>query len=305
MFNYNHLYYFYMTAKLGGVVNAAKSLRIAQPSLTAQIRALEGELNLRLFFKDGRRMALTPDGQRAYGFCKKIFEAAEELSDHLRSSGAHKGVRFRIGVSREIERPFVSDVLTTLIRKKQLQVQPMLTLTSNEHGILLESMRAGDLDCVITNAPVYAQDLLTTVELSMPVVAVAAPSYIEPLVGKKKGSIAWNIKEYEMDLVLPTDQLRLRIESDIWLQKHKIRNSVIFESDMLAVVVRAVVEKVGVAFLPQPYIARELNCEALVYVGDSAAQWHHSIYIVTRRAKKTGPIITQLSEYFLQLGGKQ
>lgn len=304
MFNYNHLYYFYMTAKLGGVVRAAKSLRIAQPSLTAQIRALEGKLNLRLFFKDGRRIALTPDGERAYGFCKKIFEAAEEFSDHLRSSGANKGVRCRIGVSREIERPFVSDVLTTLLRKKQFQVKPMLTLTSNEHGILLESMRSGELDCIITNVPVYAQDVLTTVELSMPVVAVAAPSYIETLVGKKKGSTAWKIKEYKLDLVLPTDQLRLRIESDIWLQRHKIRNFVIFESDMLAVVVRAVIEKVGVAFLPQPYIARELNCEALIHVGDCAALWRHNIYIVTRKVKHVDPIVNHLREYFLQLGGK-
>ena len=33
MYNYNHLYYFYVTAKAGGVNAAAQHLRISQPSL--------------------------------------------------------------------------------------------------------------------------------------------------------------------------------------------------------------------------------------------------------------------------------
>lgn len=76
MFNYNHLYYFYMTAKSGGVTFAAKALRIAQPSLSAQLKVLENTLNRKLFHKVGRRMELTPDGEQAFGFCRKMFESA-------------------------------------------------------------------------------------------------------------------------------------------------------------------------------------------------------------------------------------
>ena len=48
-------------------MNAAKALKTAQPSLSAQIKTLEGELNLSLFQKLGRRLVLTPDGERVYG----------------------------------------------------------------------------------------------------------------------------------------------------------------------------------------------------------------------------------------------
>jgi len=39
--NYHHLYYFWLAAKEGGVSRAAKKLRLAQPTLSSQIRALE------------------------------------------------------------------------------------------------------------------------------------------------------------------------------------------------------------------------------------------------------------------------
>src|SRR5271170_7148184 len=111
MFNFNHLYYFYVTAKSGGVTLAAKSLRIAQRSLSAQLRVLEGALNQKLFQKVGRRMELSPDGQVAYGYCRRIFETAEEFSDFLKQSDQSKGTRVRIGVTDQIERPFVADLV--------------------------------------------------------------------------------------------------------------------------------------------------------------------------------------------------
>lgn len=304
MFNYNHLYYFYVTAKQGGVMNAAKALRIAQPSLSAQLKTLEGELNLSLFQKVGRRLVLTPDGERAFGFCRKIFEAAEEFSDHLRQSGASKGQRCRIGVTREIERPFIADVLTTILRKKKSQEQPLLSMTSNEHATLLESLRSGELDAVVTNHPTYGPDVRTLAELSMPVVAVAAPNCIKSLAGKKTAGIAAIVRESKIGLVLPSEQLKLRIETDLCLQKLKVRNAVVFESDILAVVVRAAVEGVGVAFLPQPYISRELNHEALEYVGGQSPLWYHSIFIVTRNSKHSNPIISDVRDHFIRLGGK-
>ena len=58
MFNYNHMYYFYVTAKLGGVTNAAQYLHISQPSLSSQLKVFESTIEQKLFEKKGRRMQL-------------------------------------------------------------------------------------------------------------------------------------------------------------------------------------------------------------------------------------------------------
>ncbi len=79
MYNFNHLYYFYIVAKSGGVTNAAKHLRVSQPSLSSQLKVLESSLDLKLFQKVGRSNQLTQAGSAVYGFCRQMFEISEQM----------------------------------------------------------------------------------------------------------------------------------------------------------------------------------------------------------------------------------
>jgi LysR family transcriptional regulator, transcriptional activator of nhaA len=47
--NYNHLYYFHVTASEGSVARAAARLGIGVPTVSEQIRQLERELGIPLF----------------------------------------------------------------------------------------------------------------------------------------------------------------------------------------------------------------------------------------------------------------
>src|SRR5918998_5572613 len=57
------LRYFLAAADLGSFSAAAEDLLLAQPSLSEQIRRLEGELGVPLFVRAGRRLALTEAGR--------------------------------------------------------------------------------------------------------------------------------------------------------------------------------------------------------------------------------------------------
>src|SRR5206468_2504321 len=54
---------FCAAARLGSVSRAAESLRLSQPSVSLQIKALERELGVRLFERRGPKIVLTPDGK--------------------------------------------------------------------------------------------------------------------------------------------------------------------------------------------------------------------------------------------------
>ena len=81
--NYNHLFYFYITAKLEGVTAAAKYLNTSQSSLSIQINTLEETLGKDLFHKAGRRMELTDTGRELYQYCRRAFDIFNEMFDQL------------------------------------------------------------------------------------------------------------------------------------------------------------------------------------------------------------------------------
>lgn len=80
--NLHHLRYFVTLAHMEHYTKAAKQLSITQPSLSHAISALEEELNVRLFEKDGRNVVLTKWGSV---FLKDV----EEILAHLDSSVAN------------------------------------------------------------------------------------------------------------------------------------------------------------------------------------------------------------------------
>ena len=61
--NYKHLYYFWVTAKEGGMSHAADRLGLAVQTVSAQVRLLEQSLGHALFKPAGRGLALTDAGR--------------------------------------------------------------------------------------------------------------------------------------------------------------------------------------------------------------------------------------------------
>lgn len=81
------LRYFLALAEHRHFGRAARSLRIAQPSLSQQIRALETELGTTLFERSSRHVALTADGEVLLPYARRMLALAAdfraELDDRL------------------------------------------------------------------------------------------------------------------------------------------------------------------------------------------------------------------------------
>ena len=77
--NYHHLRYFWTVAKEGGLTKAAVKLHVSQPTISAQIQALEGVLGEKLFRRVGRGLALTDAGQHVLSYAEEIFSIGADL----------------------------------------------------------------------------------------------------------------------------------------------------------------------------------------------------------------------------------
>ncbi|MFN9746820.1 MAG: LysR family transcriptional regulator [Betaproteobacteria bacterium] len=95
---------FVQVAELGSFTRAAAVLRVAQPALSRQVRALEVELRQSLFERNGRGVTLTPAGTRLLahgrGILQQVQRAVQDLEE-LR--GAATGV-LSIGLPPSLSR---------------------------------------------------------------------------------------------------------------------------------------------------------------------------------------------------------
>ncbi|MCA9586359.1 MAG: LysR family transcriptional regulator [Myxococcales bacterium] len=72
------LHYFVAVAEEGHVGRAAARLRVAQPPVSRQLRALEDELGQALFERTPRGMRLLPPGERFLVYARAALSAIEQ-----------------------------------------------------------------------------------------------------------------------------------------------------------------------------------------------------------------------------------
>lgn len=79
--NWNQVFYFSEVAAVGSIKHAALKLQISPSTLSEHILQLERDLNIRLFNRLHRKMALTEQGSRLYQYAKQMFETGQRLID--------------------------------------------------------------------------------------------------------------------------------------------------------------------------------------------------------------------------------
>ncbi len=75
------LKYFIVTANSGSIGKAAERLFIAQPSLSAALRELEGETGRKLFSRTSKGTYLTHDGEEFLRYARQVIEQAALLEE--------------------------------------------------------------------------------------------------------------------------------------------------------------------------------------------------------------------------------
>lgn len=109
--NHTQLRSFHASAAHGGFTAAAKALRISQPTITTQVRALESEYDVELFVRSGRNVQLTPAGEELFSITKRIMQLETEAHDLLQAFGSHLAGHLRLAAVG----PFhATDVLAAL-----------------------------------------------------------------------------------------------------------------------------------------------------------------------------------------------
>src|SRR6266487_2198211 len=143
--NPHQLELFYHVAKSKGVTRAARQMPygIQQPSVSAQVNALERDLGVTLY--ERRPFRLTPAGESLFKFVQPFFGQMAEVRQQLQGAA-----QIRIGASPIVFRDYLSPVIDA-VRKQFPQLS--MTLRAVNQPDLITAIEHDELDIVISLIP--------------------------------------------------------------------------------------------------------------------------------------------------------
>jgi LysR family transcriptional activator of nhaA len=149
--NYNHLHYFWVVAREGGVVRASEELLVSQPTISNQLKELESSLGHRLFDRVGRGLRLTEAGRVAFNYANEIFSLGQEMLNALEHQPAGRVMRLGAGVVDVIPKPVARQLLSPATKLEQ---PVRLVCREDKSDRLLADLAARRIDLVLSDAPI-------------------------------------------------------------------------------------------------------------------------------------------------------
>jgi LysR family transcriptional activator of nhaA len=149
--NYRHLRVFWVVAREGGVTRASRKLNVSQPTVTAQIRALEASLGQRLFARSGRGVVLTDAGRSVHRYAEEILGLGQELVDTMHGRSPERTLRLTVGVAMVVPKLIAYRIMEPALR---LGTAVRLECLEDTPERLLGELASFALDLVLADTPV-------------------------------------------------------------------------------------------------------------------------------------------------------
>ena len=166
-----HLRYFVAVAEEGHITRAAERLGIEQPPLSHQIKALERELDVQLFYRKARGVELTEAGRALFDDARTILARLNHAVEATRRTARGEQGRICVGITATSPfHPFVPRAIRAF-----REAFPLVSLTLEEQVSLelIERLRSERMDVAFIRAAIAdPQGLVVTPLLEEPLVVV-------------------------------------------------------------------------------------------------------------------------------------
>lgn len=259
--------------------SAAEHCHVSQPSLSAQLAALEDALGVRLFERDRRRVMVTVAGVPLLGRARKLVLAADELTEAARRGREPLSGPLRVGVIPTIS-PYLLPSLTPALRGRF----PGLSLrwVEDKTPVLMQRLHQGSLDAAVLALEADIGEVEHTLIGKDPFVLVAPRGH--PLARAK-----------------PADRRELKGQSVLLLEDgHCFRDQALsfctqaraeeleFRATSLPTLIQMVAGGAGITLLPALAVATEARRGRLIVRRFKAPEPSRTIVLVWRPSSALG-----------------
>lgn len=168
----HQLRYFLAVARTANFSRAAEQCRVAQPSLSQQIKKLEDELGERLFERTKRAVSLTPAGERLRAHAERVLDELEQAKASVCEGGGVVRGRVVLGVLPTVA-PFYLPERLRDFAAEYPEVE--VVIHEDTTAQLVKAVLAKEIDLALVSLPVEQRGLASVALFEEPLL-VALPT---------------------------------------------------------------------------------------------------------------------------------
>jgi DNA-binding transcriptional LysR family regulator len=273
---------FQTVAQLLSFNRAAQVLNYAQSTVSVQIKLLEQELGVSLFERLGKRIVLTPEGQKLIRYARKMVDMEQEtLTEMSRKEEPHGSISVRIPQTLSTYRlPDILQQFKARYPKVGFNVSTCASYT------LEQELKAGIIDVAFLLADaINAQDLQSEVLAIEPLILIADPAH--PLAAKPKVTT----KDLEGEsILLPKHDCGYKMQFETMLSERQIK-STITELNSIEAVKQCVIRGIGITIIPQIAVATEIAQNQLTPLAWTDDTIESAVLMIHHKDKWISPVL--------------
>jgi DNA-binding transcriptional LysR family regulator len=271
---------FATVAELGQLTRAAERLHISQPALSAQIKALEDELNVALFERSAGGMALTAAGRQLLPEAERTLTAAQALRSQALALRGEVAGRVRLGSVGDPDLTRLAAVL-----RGAVDCFPLLEIDVHHEisGAAFEKVRDGELD-----AAFYYGNLVHPSVSTLPLRELAFRIVVPSAWADRLATADWPTIAAEPWLTTPPISTHHVLATELFAA-HGIEPSRQVEADHEAVISSLVAAGLGIALMREDMAVADAAAGRVAIWGDTRLLTR--LQFVFRRDRETDPAI--------------
>jgi len=245
---FHQLRYFVAVAERRHFTRAASDLAVAQPSVSKQIRKLEGELGAPLFQRVRGRVALTQAGEALLPWAKRVLDDVAGARAQVRELAGLARGRLAVGATPSLTTVLLPDVLARFHAE-----HPGIDLVVHEAGSrdLLQRLAQGEVEVALVILPVQEEAFASLPLLRERLVLAVARAHA--FAKRSKVSVA---ELRDVPLVMFREGYDLRSVTIAACQRAGFEPSFALEGGEMDGVLRMVAAGLGVAVVPGSVVER-------------------------------------------------
>jgi DNA-binding transcriptional LysR family regulator len=298
MLNTDHLQTFMAVAETGSFTAAATRLGFTQPAVSQHIKALEAQVGeVRLFRRVGKTMRLTHAGEELLIHAREVVTLATRAEQHMLSLRGHVTGRIGIGCAPTTGERILPALLAAF-HAKHPGVRFAVDIGLSDQ--LLTWLGNGQVQAVLLDEHPRRRTYDVLELGDEPIVCIAPRGHV---LLQQSDVLLPDLESY--GLILPQRGMALRRVLEDLFRRQGIalgQLQVILETDSITAAVQAVVDGLGLAFVPRSRAPKTRDLGLVPIAGLALGQaWH----LVRQRGGTVNRAVEELWDFADSMAGRK